>query len=116
MADGQEGLGGAHARGGENQNGEAGPGGRGGGRRRGKPPGGSSGGRATSRADGQGGSLSSNGPAGILRGTAAQIAAKYEFLAQETARSFDKVERESLLQFAEHYRRLAAVKSGRIDA
>ena len=48
----------------------------------------------------------SNGPGGRVRGAATQIAEKYEMMARDAIGTGDRVLAETLLQFAEHYRRV----------
>ena len=48
----------------------------------------------------------SNGPDVRIRGTAYQVAEKYEALAKDAASAGDKILAESYLQYAEHYHRI----------
>lgn len=50
----------------------------------------------------------SNGPDVRIRGTAHQVAEKYEALAKDAASSGDRIMAESYLQHAEHYHRIIA--------
>ena len=64
------------------------------------------GGQGSRGAGGRGNVLDSNGPAGRLRGTAAQLQEKYRSLATDAQTHGDRVQAEAFLQYAEHYRRL----------
>lgn len=54
----------------------------------------------------------SNGPEGRVRGTAAQVAEKYDGLAKDATSAGDHVLAQSFWQYAEHYRRVLGALDG----